>query len=136
MIYIDANYWIYWFDERLPEHKYVTKPMRDAVNEGIILNTLTLIEVAHYFRRLPRKEFFEKVDTIQNLATLRIISLDENLVLLAFEQLARYAKIGLGGRDSAIIATMKIAGVKRIASHDEVFKKIKELEVVDPIPAS
>lgn len=134
MIYVDANYWIYWFDQRLPEHKHVLKPMRTTIHEGIILNVVTLMEVAHYFRHLPKQNFRRKLHTIQNLATLTFISLDLDLAELAFEQLIKYAKIGIGGRDSVILATMKATGTKRIASHDKVFKKIENLEVIDPIP--
>jgi len=134
MIYVDANYWIYWFDQRLPEHKHVLKPMRTTIHEGIILNVVTLMEVAHYFRHLPKQNFRRKLHTIQNLATLTFISLDLDLAELAFEQLIKYAKIGIGGRDSVILATMKATGTKRIASHDKVFKKIEDLEVIDPIP--
>jgi len=134
MIYVDANYWIYWFDQRLPEHKHVLKPMRATIHEGIVLNVVTLMEVAHYFRHLPKENFRRKLHTIQNLATLTLINLDLDIAELAFEQLVRYAKIGIGGRDSVILATMKATGTKRIASHDEVFKKIEDLEVVDPIP--
>lgn len=36
MIYVDTNYWIYWFDKRLPEHRDVLKTMRKATREGII----------------------------------------------------------------------------------------------------
>ena len=134
MIYVDANYWIYWFDQRLPEHKHVLKPMRTAIHEGIVLNVVTLMEVAHYFRHLPKENFRRKLHTIQNLATLTLINLDLDTAELAFEQLIKYAKIGVGSRDSVILATMKITGTKIIASHDEVFKKIEDLEVVDPIP--
>jgi len=134
MIYVDANYWIYWFDQRLPEHKYVLELMRKAIHEGIILNTVSLIEVAHYFRWLPKEDFKRRLNTIQNLATLTLISLDQNLTKLALEQLIKYAKIGIGGRDSVIIATMRTTGTKRIATHDEVFKKIKDLEVINTIP--
>jgi predicted nucleic acid-binding protein len=48
----------------------------------------------------------------------------------------KYTKIGIGGRDSVILATMKATSTKRIATHDEVFKKIENLEVIDPIPQS
>jgi len=132
LIYVDANYWIYWFDQRLREHKYVLKPMRTIIQEGIVLNVVTLMEVAHYFRHLPKENFRRKLHAIQNLATLTIINLD--LAELAFEQLMRYSKIGIGGRDGVILATMKATSVKRIATHDEVFKKIESLEVIDPIP--
>jgi len=134
MIYVDANYWIYWFDQRLPEHKYVIETMRNAIHDGIILNVVTLIEVAHYFRHLPEKEFHKRLNAIKNLATLTFVNLDLDLTELAFEQLVKYAKIGVGGRDSVILATMKTSGTKRIVTHDEVFKKIENLEVIDPIP--
>lgn len=134
MIYVDANYWIYWFDQRLPEHQYVLEPMRSAIHEGVVLNIITLMEVAHYFRHLPRQEFRRKLERIQNLATMTLVSLDLDLADLAFEQLIKYAKIGIGGRDSVILATMRTTGTKRIATHDEVFRKIEGLEVIDPIP--
>ncbi len=134
MIYVDANYWIYWFDQRLPEHKYVIEPMRASINEGIVLNLVTLMEVAHYFRSLPKDSFRRKLRTIQNLATLTLVNLDFDLAQTAFEQLAKYAKAGIGGRDSVILATMKATATRKIASHDEVFKRIEGLEVIDPIP--
>jgi len=134
MTYVDANYWIYWFDQRLPEHKYVIETMRNAIHDGIILNVVTLMEVAHYFRHLPEKEFHKRLNAIKNLTTLTFVNLDLDLTELAFEQLVKYAKIGVGGRDSVILATMKTSGTKRIVTHDEVFKKIENLEVIDPIP--
>jgi len=82
MIYVDANYWIYWFDQRLPEHKHVLKPMRTAIHEGIVLNVVTLMEVAHYFRHLPKENFRRKLHTIQNLATLTLINLDLDIAEL------------------------------------------------------
>jgi len=136
MTYVDANYWIYWFDQRLPEHKYVIETMRNAIHDGIILNVVTLIEVAHYFRHLPEKEFHKRLNAIKNLTTLTFVNLDLDLTELTFEQLVKYAKIGVGGRDSVILATMKTSGTKRIVTHDEVFKKIENLEVIDPIPSN
>lgn len=134
MIYVDANFWIYWFDRRLSEHKHVLKPMRSAIHGGILLNVVTLIEVAHYLRHLPEEEFRGKIDAILNLETLTLINLDVDLTRLAFEELISHAKTGIGGRDSVILATMKATGTKRIASHDEVFKRIEGLEVIDPTP--
>lgn len=133
-MYVDANYWIYWFDERLPEHKHVLSTMRESIREGILMNVVTLIEVAHYFGHLPREDFLDRMTAIQNLDTLTLVNLDEEISRLAFEQLTEYAKIGIGGRDSVILATMKATAVKRIATHDSVFKRVKSLKVIDPIP--
>lgn len=134
MIYVDANYWIYWFDSRLQEHEYVLKPMREALQEGIILNIVTLIEVAHYLRNLAEKELLDKLNKIQSLTSLKLVNLDMELLKVALEQLIKYARVGIGGRDSVILATMQTLGVRRIVTHDKVFKQIKGLEVIDLIP--
>lgn len=134
MIYVDANIWIFWFDQRLPEHKHVLKPVREAIREGIVLNVVTLMEVAHYLRHLPAEDFRVRLDMIENLTTLKLISLDTQLAKAAFEELIRHAKTGIGGRDSVILATMNMTGVKRIATHDKDFTTIEGLEVIDPIP--
>jgi predicted nucleic acid-binding protein len=134
MIYVDANFWIYWFDQRLAEHKYVQEPMREAIHEGIVLNVITLMEVAHYLRHLPAEEFRDKLYRMQSLTTLKLVNLDIELAKLAFEQLIKHSKTGIGSRDSVILATMAAADIKRIATHDKGFTKIKGLEVIDPIP--
>lgn len=136
MIYVDANYWIYWFDERLPEHGYVLGVMRKAVREGIVMNLVTLVEVAHFFRHLRAEEFRRVIERIRGLRSLELYDLDGELAEGALEHLMKNASIGIGGRDSVILSTMDASGTRRIATHDEVFKKIPGLRVVDAIPAS
>lgn len=70
MIYVDSNYWL---DSRLPEHEYVRQVMRQSISEGIAINYVTLFEVAHYLRNLPRMEFESLVESIEGLSTLSII---------------------------------------------------------------
>ena len=133
MIYIDANYWIYWFDERLPEHKFVREVMRAAVREGALMNVITIMEIAHYLRFLPEQEFRRRMDYIMRLSTLTLVPLVE-LMRESLELLIRYARLGIGSRDSVILATMRRTGVNRILTHDKAFRKIEWLEVVDVIP--
>lgn len=133
-VYVDSNYWIYWMDRRHPEHRFVTRAMRAAVKEGIILNIASFIEVAHYFRALEEPEFSSKMDELRNLRTLSLVELDMTTADQALGLLARYGKVGIGGRDAVILATMKLHGVKRILTHDRDFGKVKEIRVVDPIP--
>ncbi len=134
MIYVDANCWIYWFDERVPEHKYVLKPMRSAISEGIVINYVTLMEIAHYLRYLAEIEFRDRMDMIKHLSTLSLIALDASLADLGLQLLAKYASEGIGGRDSIILATMQANNVRRILTHDYAFKKVKWIKVIDPIP--
>jgi len=87
--------------------------MRTIIHEGIVLNVVTLMEVAHYSRHLPKVNFQSKIHTIQNQTTVRFINLDLNLAELAFDQLIKYAKIGIGSRDSVILATMIVSGTAK-----------------------
>lgn len=134
MIYVDSNYWIYWLDSRLPEHGHVMKTMRSAIREGIAMNYVTLLEVAHYLRSLPKQEFAELTSAILNLSTLSLIDLDGRVADLALGTMPQHAGEGLGGRDCAILATMKLSGVKKIATHDRAFAAVEGIEVVDAIP--
>ena len=134
MIYVDSNYWIYWLDSRLPEHGHVMKTMRSAIREGIAMNYVTLLEVAHYLRSLPKQEFAELTGAILNLSTLTLFSLDGRVADHALGMVPEYAGDGLGGRDCAILATMKLFGVRKIATHDRAFAAIEGIEVVDAIP--
>jgi len=69
-VYVDSNYWIYWMDSRHPEHRHVIQAMRDAIEDGIILNLSTFIEVAHYLRGLGDPEFTSRMDELRNLRTV------------------------------------------------------------------
>lgn len=133
-VYVDSNYWIYWMDRRHPEAEFVTPTMRAAVKESIILNVTSFIEVAHYFRTLGEPEFSSRMDELRNLRTLTLVELDLTTADQALRFLAQYAKVGIGGRDAVILATMKLHGVKRILTHDRDFRKVKEIRVVDSIP--
>lgn len=121
-------------DSRHPEHRFVTRTMRAAIKEGILLSLATLIEVAHYFRGLEEPEFSHRMDKLRNLRTLTSVELDMDVTGEALRILGRYGRVGIGGRDAVILATMQLHGVKRILTHDSDFRKVKGIRVVDPIP--
>lgn len=131
---MDSNYWIYWLDSRLPEHKHTVDVMRKVMSSGIIMNYTTLIEVAHYLRRLPRETFSGSMAEIQNLSTLTLTDLDHETAQLALDLLSSYSGKGLGGRDCVIVATMKINDVKDIVTHDHAFADVEGIGVIDTIP--
>ena len=135
MIYIDSNYWIYWLDERLPEHPHVEKTMKGAIQEGVAINRVTLLEVAHYLRMLQKQMFIQQMAAIQNLASLTVFDLDARISNLAIEMLPEQAPKGLGGRDCVILATMKVTGVESIATHDRAFNSAQGIKIIDEIPS-
>jgi hypothetical protein len=134
LIYVDSNYWIYWLDSRLPEHRHVIAAMRRALAGGVLMNYVTLVEIAHYLRLLPEDEFSSRLSTVQNLSTLTLADLDHETTRVALEALPRYSSRGLGGRDSVILATMKARGVRDILTHDRAFESVEGIRVIDTIP--
>jgi len=121
-------------DKRHLEHSYVTRTMRAAIREGILLNLTSLLEVAHYFRNLGEAELVARMDKLRNLTTLTLTDLDAATAEEALKILAKDSDKGIGGRDAVILATMHLKGVKRILTHDKAFKRLDGIRVVDPIP--
>jgi predicted nucleic acid-binding protein len=121
-------------DARLPEHRHTIAPMRKAVSNGIIMSYTTLVEIAHYMRRLPAEEFLRNMAMIQNLSTLTLVDLNDEITRQALELLPRYSGSGLGGRDCVIIATMRSHGIKDILTHDRTFSNVEGVHVTDPVP--
>jgi predicted nucleic acid-binding protein len=131
LIYVDSNYWIYWLDGRLPEHKRVLPAMREAIESGILMNYVTLMEIGHYLRRLPYRAFIPKIEMILNLSTLVFADLDDRITRSAMEMLPRYSGKGLGVRDCVVIATMLDHELKDIMTHDIAFSRIADIRHVD-----
>ena len=122
-------------DSRHPEHRHVSKAMRAAIREGVLLNLTSLMEVAHYFRDLGEAELSSTLDKLRNLTTLNLAELDTATANEALRILGRHSDMGIGGRDAVVLATMVLHGVKRILTHDKDFRRIKGIRVIDSIPA-
>ncbi len=107
--------------------------MQSTIQEGVVVSTVTLMEVAHYFRSLPPKVINEKMKTIAGLSTLRIIDFTSDILQSSIHFLSTYARFGLGSRDCVILATMKDVGSTTLLTHDKAFRKVKEIKIVDEI---
>lgn len=134
MIIIDSNIWAYYFDEDAPEHRSVIKPLEKTLqSEGVIINTVIIFEVAHFLiRNLGPMIGGESLSTFLRFP-FTIVDLDYALTLRAIKLLKRYSQLGIGGRDATILATAEFLEINRILTHDEAFKRIEWLEVIDPI---
>ncbi len=138
MLFIDSNIWCYYFDQRLPEHVRVRDVMREIIkSEEIACNTVIVMEVAHYLvRHFTEKIARKKIEVFVNLSNIDIADFNRQLLSETVETLLAYAYTeGLGGRDATVIASMKLQNIKKIVSHDDIFKRLAnklELEVIDP----
>jgi predicted nucleic acid-binding protein len=138
MLFVDSNIWCYYFDQRLPEHVRVRDAMREIIkSREIACNTVIVMEVAHYLvRHFTEKIARKKIETFVNLSNIDIADFNRQSLNETVETLLAYAYAeGLGGRDATVIASMKLQNIKKIVSHDDIFKRLAnklELEVIDP----
>jgi predicted nucleic acid-binding protein len=138
LLFVDSNIWCYYFDARLPEHVCVRDAMREIIKaQEIACNTVIVMEVAHYLvRHFTEKIARKKIEAFVNLSSIDIADFNRQLLSETVETLLAYAYAeGLGGRDATVIASMKLQNIKKIVSHDDIFKRLAnklELEVIDP----
>lgn len=134
MLIIDSCIWAYYFDKDAAEHPFVTEPVNKALrSERIVLNTVIIMEVAHFLiKNLGPIIGKSKLDVFLSFPFL-VLNFDYDLTLNAIEHLKNYSHLGIGGRDATIIATMKSLGFNKIMTHDEAFKRVDWLEIIDPV---
>jgi predicted nucleic acid-binding protein len=139
MIFVDSNMWCYYFDQRLPEHEQVLEPMREIIkSEEIACNTIIVVEVAHYLvRHFAEGSTRKKIEYFVNLRNMKITDFNRQIMTETIETLLEHAYAdGLGGRDATVIATMNSQNMKKIISHDDIFKRLASklmIEVIDPV---
>ena len=133
MLMVDSNIWAYYFDADAPEHKFVVPEVKKALREGVMINTVVAMEVAHFLvKNLGPVLGKEKFDTFLGFP-LAVDELDSELVRAAVGELCRYSHLGIGGRDATLLASMRRKRVERIMTHDEALKKVPGLRAIDPI---
>lgn len=137
MYCLDANVWIYYFDEELSEHEDV----RDAVtellaDEPLFTPTVLQMEVVHYLtKQLAESE--AGVERFLSLADVTVADLTDADVATAADLLDTYAQTGIGGRDATVVAAMDKYDIERLWTHDDGLKRLGErldwLRVTDPV---
>jgi predicted nucleic acid-binding protein len=134
MILIDSNIWAYYFDASLSEHNLVIKPVEAALKKNLVaVNATIMIETLHYLvKRLGSLEGTKKGRVFLNYG-LPFYSIDEEIVDLTLTKLGEFTHLGIGGRDASIVATMSIEGISKLMTHDQAFKRVPEIDVIDPI---
>jgi len=135
MLIIDSNIWAYYFDKDAPEHPHVVGMVEEALrSDRVVINTVVIIEVAHFLiKNLGPVVGSSKLEVFLGFP-FTVADLDYDLTLKAVEFLAEYSHTGIGGRDATILATARALRLNRIITHDEAFKRVDWLEVIDPIP--
>ncbi len=132
LTFVDSNIWCYYFDRSAQEHNAVSEMLEQVLEDGVAINTVVAMEVAHYLTESLGSEGKRKMDVFLSYP-MEIIDFDQYLARKSVEYLARYSQTGIGGRDATILASMKELETKKLMTHDRAFKRLDFIEVVDPI---
>lgn len=134
MIAIDTNTWIYYMGKGLREHKTV-KNLVDGVlkKEAVLINTVVAMEVAHALTRaFDTDKAREKINVFLSYPML-VDEFDNVLLGNALDLFLQHKSRGVGVRDATLLASMRRHGVNTLITHDEAFKKVSDIKVIDPI---
>jgi predicted nucleic acid-binding protein len=136
LIIVDTNIWAYFFDSTLPEHLRVLKPLEKSLRKKeTSINATIAVETLHYLvKRLGPLAGGEKARLFLDY-DMPIFPLDRPALMLTRTKLCDFAHLGIGGRDASILATMENQGITSIMTHDQSFRLVPDIEVVDPCSA-
>jgi predicted nucleic acid-binding protein len=133
MLMIDSNIWAYYFDADAPEHKAVVPEVERGLKEGVLINTVISMEVAHFLiKNLGPVLGKEKLDIFMRFP-FDIDELDADLVKIAIDELCTHSHLGIGGRDATLLASMRRRRIDRIMTHDKALKLVPGIKAIDPI---
>lgn len=123
---LDANVWVYYFDEGLEEHEAVASAVDPVLeSEPLFLTTVLQMEVVHYLaNQLADSE--PVVEAFLDLDGVVVAELTTRDVDRASELLADHANVGLGGRDASVLAAIERHEVVELWTHDEAFASVAE----------
>lgn len=135
MVFVDSNIWCYYFDSSADEHDEVVESLEDLIDsdQEIHINTVVLMEVGHFLvKNLGGDKGKAMVDKMLN-QSLGVTELSYKRTRESLEVLKEEHQTGIGGRDSTIIASMREEKIDKLMTHDQAFKKIDGIDVLDPI---
>lgn len=134
---LDANVWIYYLDDGLPEHEAVTDRVGEVVRtRPLFIPTVLQIEVLHYVtNQLANcQAVLNAFLTGEDVSVADLTAAD---VERASELLTDHEHAGIGGRDAAVLAAMERHDVSRLWTHDAALQRTAErfdwLDVTDPV---
>jgi predicted nucleic acid-binding protein len=136
LILVDTNIWAYYFDSTLLEHSQVLRPLEKALRKGeASINATIAVETLHYLvKRLGPLAGGEKARIFMDYG-MPVYALDRPTLMLTRTKLCEFIHLGIGGRDASILATMEKEGIVSIMTHDQSFRRVPDIEVVDPCSA-
>lgn len=137
MYCLDANVWVYFFDEGYDEHAAVAPAVTSVLDgEQLFTTTVLQMEVIHYLSdQLADSEAI--VDRFLGLDGTAVAELTDRDVDRAAEILHEHANTDLGGRDASVLTAIDRSDVTDLWTHDEalasVARQFDGIDVTDPV---
>ncbi len=133
-MFIDSNIFCYYFTRSSEFHEPVSRYVDEVLEEeSIHISVIVLMEVSHYLvNNLGPIKGKETIETLTSYP-IDVVDFDYGLFVDSLDQLARHAPQGIGGRDASILACMFQKNISTLLTHDQAFKSVEEIEVIDPV---
>jgi predicted nucleic acid-binding protein len=133
-MFVDSNIFCYYFTESSEFHEPVSEYLDGIIgDEDLRTSVIVLMEVSHYLvQNLGPIKGKETVETLTSYP-FEVFDFDYGLFTDSLDQLARHAPQGIGGRDASIFACMEENDVSVLITHDQAFKSVEEITVIDPV---
>ena len=145
MITIDSQIWIYYWTINTLEHKNIKNWLNGKEKDGIlfkediVLSAIIPIEVGHHLYKiadlskdLDKETIEELILALISTQNCQIIDIDSILLVDVVQKMKDYSLLGIGGRDTLILATMDRLKVSTIATHDKNILSLKKYRRIDP----
>jgi len=133
-MFVDSNIFCYYLNADSEHHEVVASSLEERIEQqDLHTSVVVLMEVSHFLvNHLGPVKGTERMEDLLTVS-LTVHDFDYARLTTGVDQLARHAPQGIGGRDAAILATMREDGITTILTHDRAFRAVDEIEVVDPV---
>lgn len=133
MIFLDSSFIVAYYNENDEHHKKALGIMEDLKNGkygDITINDYIFNECATVlFARL--KDLDKAVKICEKIKNIMILRVDEDIFEEAWKVFKEQKETKLSFTDCTIISNMESENIKNIATFDEDFKKVKEINVIN-----
>ena len=146
MITIDSQIWIYYWDINAIEHENIKNWFNGTEKDGILfkeeifLSAIIPIEVAHHLYKITNINKDLGKETVEDLIlslisskNCQLIEIDAILLVDVIHKMKKYSALGIGGRDTLILASMDRLKVSTIATHEKNILALKNYKRIDPV---
>ena len=92
-----------------------------------------LYKVADLSKDLDKRTIEDLILALISTENCQIIDIDAILLVDVIQKMMNYSALGIGGRDTLILATMDRLKISTIATHDKNILALRNYKRIDPV---